>query len=154
MKRTTLLIAVVAFLIPALALSRPTPKSQKTHKTIFIFHTDEFWLNLHHFLYVLARANNKERDASREAVTGAPADQERGLAKLNAREQQTWRTAIAWYAAGPAKKDIVFDDPLPTITNALVSTGDAKSLSASKVDPAFVTILESVGPIYRKAWWN
>jgi len=154
MKRTTLLIAVVAFLFTAPALSRPTPKSQKTHKTIFVFHTDEFWLNLHHFLYVLARANNKERDASREAVSGAPADQERGLAKLNPNEQEAWRKAIAWYAAGPAKKDIVFDDPLPTITNALVSAVDAKSLSGSKVDPAFVTILESVGPIYRKAWWN
>lgn len=128
--------------------------TQKSREPIFIFHTDEFWLNLHNFLYVLARADNKERDASREAVSGAPADQERGLAKLNAKEQETWRKAVAWYGAGPAKKDIVFDDPLPTITNALVSAGDAKSLSGSKVDPAFVTILESVGPIYRKAWWK
>ena len=149
MKCTFLLIALVAFLLPAPALSRPKAKTP-----IFIFHTDEFWLNLHHFLYVLARADNKERDASREAVSGAPADQERGLAKLNTKEQETWHKAVAWYAAGPAKKDIVFDDPLPAITNALVNAGDAKSLTGSKVDPAFVTILESVGPIYRKAWWK
>jgi len=149
---TILLIVAVVFFNFAPALSQTTPQKQK--KTIFIFHTNEFWLNLHHFLYVLARAENKERDASREAVSDAPADEERGLAKLDSKEQETWHKAVAWYAAGPARKDLVFDDPLPTITNALVSEGDAKSLARSKVDPAFVSIMESVGPIYRKAWWT
>ena len=32
---------------------------------IFRFETDEFWLNLHKFLYVLGRAQNKAADASR-----------------------------------------------------------------------------------------
>jgi hypothetical protein len=152
MKRTILLILATSVTM-SLGCERAWAQSPAP-KTIFIFHTDEFWLNLHHFLYVLARAENKERDASREAVSRAPADQERGLAKLNAKEQETWHKAVAWYATGPAKKDIVFDDPLPTITNALVSVGDAKSLSGSRIDLAFVTILESVGPIYRKAWWK
>ena len=154
MNRTILLILSTSLTISAgfeRALSQSTPK---TPKTIFVFHADEFWLNLHHFLYVLARAENKERDASREAVAVAPADQDRGLAKLNAREREIWHKAVAWYAAGAAKKDIVFDDPLPSITNALVSAGDAKSLKTSSIDPAFVNVLESVGPIYRKAWWK
>ena len=47
------------------AATRTTP--------IFIFHADEFWLNLHHFLYVLGRSANKTRDSSREAVVHAPA---------------------------------------------------------------------------------
>ena len=154
MKRTILLILSASLTI-SLGSERPRVQTpQKSPETIFIFHTDEFWLNLHHFLYVLARAANKERDTSREAVAGAPADQERRLAKLNAKEQETWHKAVDWYAAGPAKKDIVFDDPLPAITNALVSAGDAKSLNGSNVDPAFVATLESVGPIYRKAWWK
>jgi hypothetical protein len=91
------------------------PKS-RVSENIFVFHTDEFWLNLHHFLYVLARAENKESDASREAVVDAPADQERGLAKLSPKEQAIWRKAVASYAAGPSKKDMVFDDPLPAVT--------------------------------------
>ena len=154
MKRTILLILSMWLTIAFGCESAHAQSAPKSPETIFIFHTDEFWLNLHHFLYVLARADNKERDTAREAVSGAPADQERGLAKLNAKEQETWRKAVAWYAAGPAKKDIVFNDPLPTITNALVSAGDAKSLNGSNVDPAFITILETVGPIYRKAWWK
>jgi hypothetical protein len=41
---------------------------------IFRFESNEFWLNLHHYLYVLGRAQAKTRDSSREAVAGAPAD--------------------------------------------------------------------------------
>jgi hypothetical protein len=121
---------------------------------IFIFHTNEFWLNLHHFLYVLGRAENKERDAAREAVAGAPADEAIGIAKLSATEQTIWREAVASYAAGTSKKDIVFDAPLPALTHALAQAGDAKSLTGSKVDPTTAVILERVAPIYRKAWWK
>lgn len=129
--------------------NRDTPS-----RTIFIFHTNEFWLNLHHFLYVLGRAANKERDAAREAVAGAPADEASGLAKLSATEQTIWREAVASYAATTSKKDIIFDEPLPALTHALAQAGDGKILTGSKVDPATATTLERVAPIYRKAWWK
>src|ERR1044071_365091 len=90
---------------------------------IFIFHDDEFWLNLHHFLYVLGRAENKTRDSARPAVSGAPADEQRGFAALTAKEQEIWKEAVQQYAAGVSRKDLVFDDPLPTITAALASAG-------------------------------
>jgi len=134
--------------------SSRTPKTQETRKPIFIFHTGEFWLNLHHFLYVLGRAENKERDIQREAVSGAPADQERGLQKLNEAERKIWRDAVGAYAAGPSKKDVVFDDPMPAITNALSRVVDAKSLTSSEIDPGIRIILERATPIYRKAWWE
>jgi hypothetical protein len=108
---------------------------------------------LHHFLYVLGRAQNNEGDASREAVAGAPSDEQRGLSKLNASEREIWRKALAAYAAGASKRDVVFDDPLPDVTNALVRAGIAKSLSGSSVDPTISSILESAAPVYRKAWW-
>src|SRR5438093_1778022 len=74
--------------------ARPNTANERVD-TIFVFHTDEFWLNLHHFLYVLARAENKERDASREAVGGAPADQDRGLGSLSEKDRAVWREAVA-----------------------------------------------------------
>jgi len=132
----------------------PEPGTRATRDTIFVFHTDELWLNLHHFLYVLGRAENKERDTAREAVSGAPADQERGLETLSAKEQKIWRDAVASYAAGVSKRDLVFDDPLPAITGALSRSGDSKSLTGVEVDPAIRTILHSAAPIYRKAWWK
>ncbi|HET6892150.1 MAG TPA: hypothetical protein VFH31_13690 [Pyrinomonadaceae bacterium] len=128
---------------------RPTP--------IFIFHTDEFWLNLHHFLYVLGRVQNKAPDTSREAVVGAAADQDSGLAVLTPEERKTWAEAVSAYASDLSKKDIVFDEPLPRITKALAKAGDAKSLDAKSLDgvvaASIVAILERAAPIYRKAWW-
>jgi hypothetical protein len=104
-------------------------------------------------LYVLGRVANKERDSSREAVVGAPADQDRELVKLTSNEQQIWRDSVDAYAQGPSKKDIVFDDPFPAITKSLTQLDDAKSLDGSQIDPAVASILERAAPIYRKAWW-
>ena len=141
-------------IIIALVICAPTVTAKTLEAgPIFVFHTDEFWLNLHHFLYVLGRARNKEADTAREAVSGAPADQESGLAKLNAKEQKIWREAVAWYAAGLSKKDIVFDKPMPDITHALARQRDAKTLNVSD-DPEMLTVLQRAGPIYRKAWWK
>ncbi len=136
------------FIIIAVSICAPSvPAKRSDTNPIFVFHTDEFWLNLHHFLYVLGRAENKETDAAREAVSGAPADQESGLGKLNANEQKIWREAVASYAAGPSKKDIVFDDPMPAVTKSLAVPGNA-------IDPAIQPILLRASPIYRKAWWK
>ena len=138
-------------------LPAPTPKVQTEKRLtrtslIFVFHADEFWLNLHHFLYVLGRAENKEANASRAAVAKAPADADQGLANLTANEKAVWREAGASYAATLSKKDLVFDDPLPDITNALAQAGDARSLAATQIDPSVASILERAAPIYRKAW--
>ncbi|HYV09687.1 MAG TPA: hypothetical protein VE980_02160 [Pyrinomonadaceae bacterium] len=149
MKRVllTTVLAVVVFAYPA--LGQPASRTK-----IFVFHTDEFWLNLHHFLYVLGRAQNKTRDSSRSAVVNAPNDQEQGLAKLTDAERATWREAVSFYANDLSKKDIVFDEPLPAITNALAQAGAAKSLAGVKVDSAIASVLARAAPVYRKAWWS
>jgi hypothetical protein len=131
-----------------LSISEPAPAKAAP---IFIFHSDEFWLNLHHFLYVLGRAQNKTRDAAREAVVHAPEDQERGLATLKPNEQTTWREAVNFYAAGPSKKEIVFEAPWPALTLTLANA-DEKKLPPG-VEPTLATVLNHVAPIYRKAWW-
>lgn len=130
----------------------PAPEFQ-TSKPIFILHTDEFWLNLHHFLYVLGRAENKTRDSSREAVLNAPKDQELGLAKATPAERAIWREAVSFYANDLSKKDAVFDESLPAITNALAQAGDAKSLKGINIDATLASVLERAAPVYRKSWW-
>ncbi len=137
------------------AVSAVQAKTRATRGVgIFVFHTDEFWLNLHHFLYVLGRAENKDPLASREAVIEAPNDQQQGLEKLSSKEQRTWREAVASYALGVSRKDLVFDDPLPALTNTLARARDAKSLTGFEIDPTVAGILERAAPVYRKAWWK
>ena len=120
---------------------------------IFRFEADEFWLNLHHFLYVLGRADAKMADAAREAVAGAPADEARGLDTLTSDQRRAWRDAVAFYAAGPSRKDLIFDGPLAAITQALADADAAASLSGTAIDAAAIATLERAAPIYRQAWW-
>jgi hypothetical protein len=125
-----------------------------TASPIFTFRTDEFWLNLHQFLYVLGRAEAKAFDANREAVVHAPEDAERGLQQASEAERVLWRSAVAWYANGLSRQDAVFDSPLPELARALATAGD--SPEAPRLSPADTEVrgvLQRVAPIYRKLWW-
>ncbi len=153
--RELVCLALIALSIGAQTASVVWARTpDKPQRNIFIFHTDEFWLNLHHFLYVLGRAENKETDAAREAVSGAAVDQEGGLKKLNAKEQEIWREAVASYAAGVSKRDIVFDSPMPAVTTALARARDSKTLIGAEIDSETALVLQRAAPIYRKAWWK
>ena len=149
MPKSMWLLAIVATLaIPAGAAQAPQPSP------IFRFHTNEMWLNLHHYLYVLGRARAKMPDASREAVAGAPADQARGLERLTDAERGVWEEAVVFYAGGPSRRDLIFDAPLPDITRRLADAVDAPNLSDTGIDRLNTTPLERAAPIYRKAWWS
>ncbi len=122
--------------------------------SLFRFHTNEFWLNLHHFLYVLGRAEAGMADATREAVVAAPTDAQRGLATLSPGELDTWKKAVAFYAAGPSKKDAVFDSQLPKLALTLAEAGERPNLSsAPSIEADLRATLERAAPIYRNAWW-
>lgn len=146
---TVLIVAILA-LAGAAAQDRPSPPAPP----IFTFETGGFWLNLHHFLYVLGRAEAKTPDAAREAVAGAPADAARGLERLTSEERARWTAAVSVYAAGMSRKDTVFDAPLYTMTSALARAGDAPSLTGlADVDREAAAALADVAAIYRKTWW-
>ncbi|HWI20186.1 MAG TPA: hypothetical protein VNT81_20675 [Vicinamibacterales bacterium] len=134
-------------LIVALLLAAQSPGP------VFRFETDGFWLNMHHFLYVLGRAQNNERDVQRRAVINAPADSTQGLAGQSDRDRRAWEDAIAFYANGLSKLDTVFSAPLIEVTNALRVAPDAAAASL-KVDPALHAVLQRAAPVYRAVWWN
>jgi len=119
---------------------------------IFRFEADGFWLNLHHFLYVLGRAQNGAPDARRSAVEAAPADQTAGLKVLNEVDRKAWADAVTFYANGLSKQDAVFDRELIDVTRAMrvMPTATSRIL---KVDAALVATLDRAAPIYRRVWW-
>lgn len=120
---------------------------------IFRFTANGFWLNLHHFLYVLGRAEAQMPDRQRRAVAGAPAEQVAGLAALTGAEQQAWSEVVTAYAAGPSRQDLVFDRAMVATTTAIQRAGSAPSLTAAGVEPATMTLLERAASIYRALWW-
>jgi len=119
---------------------------------LFTFETDELWLNLHHFLYVLGRAEAKLPDATEPSVAAAPGDAQRGLQSLTPQEREVWAEAVRAYAAGPSRQ-AALDDPLPAIARTLAGLDDAPTLAGATLDGALLATLERAAPIYRKAWW-
>ena len=120
--------------------------------SIFRFEADGFWLNLHHFLYVLGRAQAGMPDAKRRAVANAPVEQAMSIKGLNESDRLAWQQAVTFYAAGLSKQDTVFTGALIEVTNAMrvPGTTGAKDL---KIKPDLIATLERAAPIYRRVWW-
>src|SRR5215475_5418029 len=120
--RTTILVlgrltVAAAVFVMACLVVFPAAK-QSVAPRFFTFETDEFWLNLHHFLYVLGRAEAKTPDSTEAAVAGAPREAMRGLQGLSRDEQMTWAGVVTAYAAGLSLKSNL-DAPMTSVTRAL-----------------------------------
>ena len=135
----------------ALIVALVSPLAAQTPR-IFVF-DQPFWLNLHHYLYVLGRVEAKMPDIKRRAVAAAPADQDAGLAALSEGERQAWRESVSAYAKGLSLKDVVFDDEIVNASNALQKAGNAASVAGLGLDAATTAALDRAAPVYRKAWW-
>jgi hypothetical protein len=120
---------------------------------IFRFETDGFWLNLHHYLYVLGRVEAKMPDITREAVAGAPADEAEGLKQLSDAERRAWRQSVSAYAIGLSKLDAVFDRDLYNLANAVRRASPDADARSLQIDVAVAEALDRAAPIYRKVWW-
>jgi hypothetical protein len=149
--------AAVVLLSGGMAMATSvSPPGQPQSASLFAFGTDDFWLNLHHFLYVLGRAHRGAPDAAQIAVAGAPDEEKQGLALLSDDERQVWDKAVQASADGLSRQSSVFQRPLSTMTIALGKTGDVAAFPASlgpMFDTAVREMLERAAPVYRKAWW-
>ncbi len=139
--RCASLVLIAVFSAPAYAQS----------PTLFQFRSG-FWGNLHHFLYVLGRAQNGAADRTRSAVVKAPLDVQ-GFESQGEPAQTAWKDAVSFYAAGPSKQDAVFDEPLIRVTRALVGAADDSDLSELNLDAQLVAALRRAAPVYRSVWW-
>lgn len=117
---------------------------------LFAFHSN-LWLNLHHFLYVSARAR-RGIDATRAAVTSALADTN-GFGALPVSDQNAWRAAVAYYDSTLAGRDILFDSGMVAINTRLARTDAAETLRGAGLEPSLVAMLERATPVYRRVWW-
>ena len=139
---------IVALLLCGIAVAQ-----LNSRPPIFRFETDEFWLNLHHFLYALGRAEAKTNDAERAAVAGAPNEAKQALESADEQQRKVWAEAVTAYSKGLSLKDAVFDDRLSAIALALANTHDAPNLTGAQIDREVRAVLERAAPVYRALWW-
>jgi len=94
-----------------------------------------FWVNLHHFL--------------RAAGRGMPLH-----AKLTADEQRVWDEAVALYRARWSQRDLLRDDGMVAIKDALRRVPNDAAPPALRDEPELARTLIAAAPIYRKYWWK
>ena len=120
------------FLLAAVACASAAPQ-HAPERPLFAFQSN-FWVNLHHFARAVAR--------------GMPAPGE-----LSAAERSTWDEGVAFYRDRYMNRDLVFDDGMAAINNALRVVAGTASLGAAPLDPELKATLERLAPIYRAHWW-
>jgi hypothetical protein len=120
---------------------------------LFTFETDEFWLNLHHFLYVLGRIEAGLAAPGRAStLENAVAEAEGGLGRLTPEQRGAWADAVRTYATGLSRSSTLAQ-AMATPTQILADADDAPTLAGLDLDAALVAMLERVAPIYRETWW-
>lgn len=106
----------------------PPPQRQ------FFAMQSNLWINLHHFLRVVAR--------------GEPAP-----ANLSADDRAIWDRAVATYAAKYANRDLLRDEGMVAIKETLRNVPSDATLPEIAGEPDLKELLESAAPVYKKHWW-
>jgi hypothetical protein len=97
------------------------------------FTADDFWLNLHHDLYVLGRAHNGA-DRGQPAVASAPDDERQGRAALSDADRASWDEAVSAYASGLSRQSSVLQPPMAPMAVALATAGDSDTFPVATFD--------------------
>lgn len=108
-------------------------RSKATRAGIFEFH-NVFWINLHHYLYDQAGAEKPD-------VAWAQG------------ERASLEDALKYYRDTFGKRDLVMDDELRDIKDALARAGDSGNLEGVKVPAELRVRLEKVSVVYRNGLW-
>jgi hypothetical protein len=135
----------------ALAVVQGLDGQPKAIERLFTFR-QSFWLNLHHFLYVLGRARNNEPDSRRGTVTGA-SEESKEILDLPEPDQTAWARAVSTYAASVSKQDLVFDRRLTSLTKTIAGIEDNAQELPPALGPDVRATLWEAAPIYRRVWW-
>ena len=147
-------LGVVAIGVAACARSvatREVPTPSVVETPLFSFHSN-FWVNLHHFLYMTARAR-AGLDANRAAV-GLVLGDTVGFGTLTREQRDGWAAALAHYGRAVAPRDILFDSSLVAVNDHLAELEAATAVTgAPGLDAGIAAALDRAASAYRALWW-
>jgi hypothetical protein len=115
----------------------------------FEFHSG-FWINLHLFLYLEAVTRKGAGDIGREAEFTADSTISTTLA---GNDKTAWDSAVAYYQANLISLDLLTNDKMRAIKNALENLENESSVSRANLNPGVVHALDTASSIYRTNWW-
>jgi hypothetical protein len=145
---------VCALLLFLPTFSRAQEDAPAAPLPVFEFHSG-FWLNLHHTLYRIARAQR----SGTAAANATPANPE--ISNLSPAEQRVWSAALAYYTKTYADSDLIVSLEMILIKNQLGDFETCEDLAGLKKKscdaglPAKLTeALDNAAPIYRAHLWQ
>ncbi|MDD5541591.1 MAG: hypothetical protein PHX83_00275 [Acidobacteriia bacterium] len=138
-------ISPSAALSPEQSSSEISPGNQR----LFEFHSG-FWINLHHFLYQQAL---ERRDKSNKDSGVSVSKEDDQTIALTPDESRLWSEAIDYYTAHMINRDLLRDEEMTVINNALSGAGNNATLASSGLNPDLKTALENASKAYRAHWW-
>jgi hypothetical protein len=145
--RNPLIFCLTFSCILSVCTAQKAPAAQT--QTLFEFHSG-FWINLHHFLYLEALAQQPQ---GRHPATVSDADAA-ALKSLSPEELSAWNSAVSYYSSSMIQRDLLFDRGMQEIKNALEDSELAPELTNTDIPPALRDTLSKVAPIYRKHLWQ
>ena len=144
-----LTLALLCTTLATAGVSQPaTPRGAETR--LFAMQSN-FWVNLHHFLYVSARAR-RGMDTDRVTVTRALADT-MGLGTLSPSTRAEWDQVLDYYSRALAQRDVLFDSALVHVNVNLSRVAPNASPRTAALDAEHGRMLERAAPAYRTVWW-
>lgn len=135
----TLIKPFASFVILCALAVTCSANAVQSQQPFFDFHNN-FWVNLHHFLY--QGALKQKRGQAGAAAEG-----------LSAEQQRTWQGALDYYQKEVVSRDLLFDDELVETERRLSDSEKASSLKDAGIKPELTSVLEAAAPIYRRKWW-
>ncbi|MGA2096165.1 MAG: hypothetical protein ABSH39_07695 [Candidatus Acidiferrum sp.] len=129
---------------------------------VFELHSG-FWINLHHTLYYEAKKREPPANAQQK---NNPFPQLKmktmgdASSALSPAERQSWDSAVAYYAANYADKDLLFNTDLMLLKNQLGDfegcdelSGQRKKTCDAGLPPKITQVLEAAAAVYRTHLW-
>lgn len=142
-KRLGVLLLLVV--TPCLSHAEPRPLSP-----IHFEFRNGFWINLHHFLYLQALAQ--------EAHRGSPSliqvlDASNCIPQMKTPDADSWARSVSYYRQNLVSKDWLFDKELVRENDWLSDQRGAR-LSAAEISPELSQALNQAASTYRRFCWK
>ena len=148
LQRIFLMAVLTAFLCFAQTVHSDTTHTRVVTTARFDFHSDP-WINLHHFLYQWARAD-ENLGTARERVD---VPERSSLANLAESQQEVWLSALSFYRESIAPLNHFDRRMLDQKSELLRLGGDLGAIPMGKID-GIADVLQNAMPLYVDEWWR
>lgn len=130
--------------------TRPPADCHRAETQRFSLHSDP-WINLHHFLYEWARNASERQPGDRRRAVDVI--ERARIAELDGRERQAWERALALYRERWIARDLVDDEELVDLRDALAEIACAAG-GPDRIPAGTREALTDAMPVYRRHWWR